>query len=184
MNKINAINADVNANEIIDQHYAEASGWNVEQFLDAGHIFSSVAFYLVDYPSMHTRLVVMPQVTFDTLDPHAPKHKKYRRAASSFAAQAMSDLIKNPEDKSATQTLSLAMACYFKTTQSYSIWLRQRSHDSRLHVLMNLYRKGNDLTLRPAAIRSQEVLIAAGEINETSMRIAAMDLQNHPEYFA
>lgn len=157
-----------------------ATGWQLDQHMHSNP-FECHAIYIRDYRSMSLNLVTINKMDFKRLD---PKKKSPMEALAFFITETVGDdgVISNEDKKK--ELLAPALIAYIKGTGAYKIWLQGTERDSRLHVVLNIYRDGaGESLLRPAIINCPNTFVEPKEVIELSVRIKEMDKKNHPEWF-
>jgi hypothetical protein len=160
----------------VSKAHLEAAGWSLDRYFHANP-FQCHVVYVRDYRTDHIQLFTIKRDDFDSIEVPFSTGE-----LSAVLAELMLRLAGGRVSTKEAQALPQLLAAYVKGTQAYRVWRSQAGgHDRRLHAILNLYPGGS---VRPFIARTSDTVIAADKLMADTDQVRAMDLANHPEWFA
>jgi hypothetical protein len=175
-------NDDLDIDHAISNAHLNAAGWSLQEY-QAGTPIESHMFYVKD---CRTGLLWLCGVAPDAVE---DAMRQPRDFSTEDLVGVIAETVRRmspQEGNHGTMSALPDMLChYLSRTQTYMLWRQQFPPGARMHALLLIYGGSGDwVNLRPVIMHPRPGVVPREEVEQACDQVAAMDRQNHPEWFS
>lgn len=169
----------------ISKHNLSAFGWGLDDYKHSTP-FTSHVIYIRDFRNGGLRLFTLSQKEFNELKVN---EKVSIGDCVNFIGLFMRRLSENKKISDLEiQALAPTLCNYIKLSKTYAEWRKRASYDTRLHLVMNIYKSSESvdpdaISLRPFVLFPESVMLTAQEVLQYTDQVKMSDKERHPEWF-